>query len=98
FHPELRRANAGRPLRPCHLSCSFMPRVAYLGPPGTFCEQALLTQADLAAGELVDLPSITDVIDATTSGDVDLGVVPLENAIEGAINVTLDTLTFDADL
>ena len=75
-----------------------MLRVGYLGPPGTFCEQALLTQEDLAAGELIDLPSITDVIDATVAGDVDLGVVPLENAIEGAINVTLDTLTFDADL
>ncbi|HEV3225976.1 MAG TPA: prephenate dehydratase, partial [Acidimicrobiales bacterium] len=75
-----------------------MPRVAYLGPPGTFSEQALLTQPDLAAAELVDLPSITDVIDAIASGDVDLGVVPLENAIEGAVNVTLDTLTFDADV
>lgn len=75
-----------------------MLRVGYLGPPGTFCEQALLTQPDLAAGQLVDLVSITDVIDATVSGDVDLGVVPLENALEGAINVTLDTLTFDADL
>ena len=75
-----------------------MLRVGYLGPPGTFCEQALLTQADLAAGELVDLPSITDVIEATVTGDVDLGVVPLENALEGAINVTLDTMTFDADV
>ena len=75
-----------------------MLRVGYLGPPGTFCEQALLTQPDLAAGELVDLKTITDVIDATVSGDVDLGVVPLENALEGAINVTLDTMTFDADV
>jgi len=75
-----------------------MLRVGYLGPEGTFCEQALLTQDDLAAGELVALPTITDVIDATVSGEVDLGVVPLENALEGAINVTLDTLTFDADV
>jgi prephenate dehydratase len=75
-----------------------MPRVAYLGPPGTFSEQALMTQPDLASAELVDLPSITDVIDAIVAGDVDLGVVPLENAIEGAVNVTLDTLTFDADV
>jgi prephenate dehydratase len=73
-------------------------RVGYLGPPGTFTEQALLTQPDLAAGELVELGSITDVIDATSNGEVDVGVVPLENAIEGAVNVTLDTLTFDADL
>jgi prephenate dehydratase len=73
-------------------------RVGYLGPPGTFTEQALLTQPDLAAGELVELASITDVIEATSNGDVDLGVVPLENAIEGAVNVTLDSLTFEADL
>ena len=75
-----------------------MLRVGYLGPPGTFAEQALLTQPDLAAGELVDLPTITDVIEAVEAGDVDLGVVPLENALEGAINVTLDTMTFDADV
>ena len=47
-----------------------MLRVGYLGPPGTFCEQALLTQEDLAAGELVSLPTITDVIETTVSGDV----------------------------
>jgi prephenate dehydratase len=73
-------------------------RVGYLGPPGTFTEQALLTQPDLAAAELVELPSITDVVEAAANGDVDLGVVPLENAIEGAVNVTLDALTFEADL
>jgi prephenate dehydratase len=73
-------------------------RVGYLGPPGTFSEQALLTQRDLAAGELVEFASITDVIEATTNGEVDLGLVPLENAIEGAVNVTLDTLIFEADL
>jgi prephenate dehydratase len=73
-------------------------RVGYLGPPGTFSEQALLTQPDLAAAELVDLPTITDVVEAVTAGDVDLGVVPLENAIEGAVNVSLDVLAFEAEL
>jgi prephenate dehydratase len=73
-------------------------RVGYLGPPGTFSEQALLTQPDLAAADLIDLPSITDVIEAIASGDVDMGIVPVENAIEGAVNVTLDTLAFDVDL
>src|SRR5262249_61622615 len=103
------RGNAEGLPHPRHLSCSVMPgvadsaatgrvRVGYLGPPGTFTEQALLTQPDLAEGVLVELGSITDVIEATSNGDVDVGVVPLENAIEGAVNVTLDSLTFEADL
>jgi prephenate dehydratase len=73
-------------------------KVAYLGPPGTFCEQALLTQPDLASASLFEFSSITEVIDAVSNGDVEYGMVPLENAIEGAVNVTLDTLTFDVDL
>ena len=74
-------------------------RVAYLGPKGTFSEQALLTQPDLAAAaELVEESSIGDVLHAVTSGAVDVGLVPIENAIEGSVNVTLDSLVFDHDL
>lgn len=72
--------------------------MGFLGPEGTFTEQALLTQPDLAAGFLVPLPSIPDVLAATTSGDIDLGFAAIENSIEGTVNVTLDTLAFDADL
>ncbi|HUF32573.1 MAG TPA: prephenate dehydratase [Acidimicrobiales bacterium] len=75
-----------------------MPRIGFLGPLGTFTEQALLTQADLAAAELVPLASIPDVLAATSDGEVDLGFVPIENSIEGSVNITLDALTFDADL
>jgi prephenate dehydratase len=75
-----------------------MPRIAFLGPPGTFTEQALLTQPDLAEGDLVPLASIPDVLAAPANGEADLGFVPIENSIEGAVNVTLDALTFDADL
>ncbi|MDP9020619.1 MAG: prephenate dehydratase [Actinomycetota bacterium] len=74
------------------------PRIAFLGPHGTFTEQALLTQADLAAGELVPTGSIADVLAAAASGEVDLGFVAIENSIEGTVNVTLDTLAFDAQL
>ncbi len=73
-------------------------RVGFLGPEGTFTEQALLTQADLLEGELVALPSIPDVLAATAAGDVDYGFVAIENAIEGSVNVTLDTLAFETDL
>jgi prephenate dehydratase len=73
-------------------------RTAFLGPVGTFTEQALLTQPDLAGGELVPMVSIPDVLAATEAGEVDLGFVALENSIEGTVNVTLDTLAFESDL
>jgi prephenate dehydratase len=73
-------------------------RIGFLGPRGTFTEQALLTQPDLAARKMVPLPSIPDVLTATSNGDVDLGFVAIENAIEGTVNVTQDVLAFETDL
>jgi len=72
--------------------------VGYLGPAGTYTEQALLTQPDLAEAEHRLIGSIPQVLTATAQGAVDLGFVALENAIEGTVNVTLDTLAFDLDL
>ena len=72
--------------------------VGFLGPAGTFTEQALSTQPDLLAGELVGIGTIADVLAATEAGEVDLGFVAIENAIEGTVNVTQDTLALDADL
>jgi prephenate dehydratase len=71
-------------------------RVAFLGPPGTFSEEALLSQPDLAAGELVPIRSIPEVIAEVDQGRVELAVVPIENAIEGSVNATLDTLAFES--
>src|SRR5688500_12212578 len=45
-------------------------RIGYLGPAGTFTEQALLTQKDLSELELVDFSTIPGVLAATESGDV----------------------------
>ena len=73
-------------------------RVAYFGPPGTFTEEALLTQDDLAAGERIDYRSVPDVIAAVERAEVDCGLVPIENMIEGSVSVTLDTLAFDSEL
>jgi prephenate dehydratase len=75
-----------------------VPRVGFLGPRGTFCEQAVLTQGDLVNAELIPLDAIPDVLVATTSGRVDQGIVPIENAIEGTVNVTMDMLAFEHDL
>ncbi|MEZ5137502.1 MAG: prephenate dehydratase [Acidimicrobiales bacterium] len=73
-------------------------RVGFLGPQGTFTEQALLTQPDLAAAELVPYPTMADVLRATETGEVDHGFVAIENSIEGTVNVTSDTLAFDVDV
>jgi prephenate dehydratase len=69
-------------------------RLAYLGPPGTFTEEALLSAPEAADADPVPLQTVPDVIAAVTSGSVDGGVVPIENSIEGSVNVTLDTLAF----
>jgi prephenate dehydratase len=74
------------------------PRVGFLGPEGTFTEQALLSQPDLAAGELMALQTIPDVLLAVERGDVDLGFVGIENSIEGSVTATVDTLAFETSL
>lgn len=75
-----------------------MVKVGFLGPHGTFAEEALLSQPDFAAGEAVPFRDVPHVITAVETGDVDLGIVPIENSIEGSITVTLDTLAFDTNL
>ena len=73
-------------------------RIGYLGPAGTFTEQALFTQADLSDAELTALDSIPDILAATAEGRVDAGFVPIENAIEGTVADTQDGLAFAVDL
>lgn len=73
-------------------------RIGFLGPEGTFTEQALLSEADLAAGELVPMSTIAEVLAAADAGEIDLGFVGIENSIEGTVNVTIDALAFEHDL
>ena len=72
--------------------------IAFLGPAGTFTEEALLTEPDFAQLDLVELPSLADVLEAVESGKADLGFVPIENAIEGTVRDTLDSLIFESNL
>ena len=67
-------------------------RLAFLGPEGTFASEAARIAAPDA--ERQPLPTIQDVVDAVRGGGADLGVVPIENSIEGSVNFTLDALAF----
>ena len=72
--------------------------IGYLGPPGTFTEQAVHSQPDLGRMRHRPLGSIAEVLGAVAGGEVDLGLVAIENMIEGSVTATIDALAFDTDL
>ncbi len=65
-------------------------RLAYLGPPGTFSEEAALQYAP--AAELVPVTTFAAVPEAITSGLADEGVIPIENSLQGSVTETVDAL------
>ena len=67
-------------------------RFVYLGPEGTFTEQALRTIPAAERGSRTPARSVPEALDAVRTGDADAAVVPLENSIGGAVAVTLDEL------
>ncbi|HXF00700.1 MAG TPA: prephenate dehydratase [Solirubrobacterales bacterium] len=71
-------------------------RVAFLGPAGTFSEDALRAAVAGAEIDARPAPSVYEAIRAVADGDADRALVPFENSIEGAVRSTLDTLAFDA--
>lgn len=71
-------------------------RVAYLGPPGTFNDDALRTVTAGEQFEALPAASVYDAVLAVESGDVDRALVPFENSIEGSVRTTLDTLALEA--
>jgi prephenate dehydratase len=70
-------------------------RVAYLGPAGTFSEDALRAAAQGTDVELWPAPTIYDAIIAVEEGSAERALVPFENSTEGSVRTTLDTLAFD---
>jgi prephenate dehydratase len=72
-------------------------RVAYLGPAGTFSQEALLASPGASAWEALPQPSVYDAVLAVHDGAADRALVPIENSLEGSVNATLDALAFEAD-
>jgi prephenate dehydratase len=80
-----------------------VPRIAYLGPEGTFTEAALL---EMAAAEMVPLSefepfaagSPSAALEMVRAGDADYACVPIENSIEGSVLPTLDNLAAGSPL
>ena len=67
-------------------------RYAYLGPEGTFTEQALRSLPAAAKADLQPCSTVTVALDAVRGGEADGAVVPIENSVEGSVPVTLDEL------
>jgi prephenate dehydratase len=70
-------------------------RLGYLGPPGTFSEEAVRASGHADGAELVPFGSIFDTVMAVEAGEIDRALVPIENAVGGAVNATLDALAVE---
>jgi prephenate dehydratase len=72
-------------------------KVAFLGPEGTFSEEALLASGNSAQIEPVPMPTIYECVMAVADGRCERALVPIENSLEGSVNATLDALVFETD-
>jgi prephenate dehydratase len=72
-------------------------RLGYLGPAGTFSEEAMRAATDgVGGGELVPFASIHETVMAVQGGTIERALVPIENSLEGGVSATLDALAFEA--
>jgi prephenate dehydratase len=74
------------------------PTIGYLGPHGTFTEQAVLSEPDLVDYSRRLYTSMPAVLNAVEAGEIDFGFTAIENSIEGTVNATIDTLAFSSQL
>lgn len=71
-------------------------KLAYLGPEGTYSEQAAIDYAD--DSERIPYSGIPAVVKAAESGEVQEAIVPIENSLEGAVTYTVDLLIHESPL
>ncbi|MDQ2631564.1 MAG: prephenate dehydratase [Actinomycetota bacterium] len=70
-------------------------KIAYLGPAGTFTEDALGEAVPEGGYEALRTGTIHDAILAVERGEAERALVPIENSLEGSVRPTLDTLAFE---
>jgi prephenate dehydratase len=75
-----------------------MHRIGYLGPKGTFAYDAVITYTKAMDCELMEFPEISELIHAVDSGKVEKALVPIENALEGTVNITADMLVHEVNV
>lgn len=73
-------------------------KIGYLGPRGTFTEAALRQISSADTDEHIPFSTVSAVLQAVRAGEVDRGLVPLENSVEGSVSQTLDELAQGAPL
>lgn len=74
-------------------------QIAYLGPAGTYSDEAardFATKLGIDDPQLMECPSFNEVFDAVDRGRCEFGVVPLENSLEGPVTSTLDNFAFSS--
>jgi len=71
-------------------------KVGYLGPTGTFSEEALLASGLFSEAVKTPIATVYSAVLAVQNNKVDLALVPIENSLEGSVNATLDALVIDA--
>lgn len=63
----------------------------FLGPRGTFSEEAAMLYCN-EEDELVPLPSFNEIFESLKTGEITKGVIPVENSLEGSVNLCIDLL------
>ena len=87
----------GASVLPATTTRASTPKVGYLGPRGTFSEEALLAGVIPGAVEPVPFRSIYETVAALRRGEVRYSIVPIENSLDGSISVTLDLLAAEEE-
>lgn len=76
-------------------------KISFLGPTSSFCHQAtedIVKKLELNNSEIEETKSIYDVFNKVENSLTDIGIIPLENALEGSVPITLQCLAYEYEV